>query len=781
MGLSSTGLASRITLGTNLSLSGSTLNASGGGGSSFTRQIITSGTSATVTGGNYIVTIDPASTIAAYTLTMPASPTDLDTDHQIQLGTDLNLKNMKKILTILILIASLQAFSQSYNNNAHVYNIHLFGARKATVVFDGAMTSGSATLTSATAAFVSSDVGKIIVVKRAGTSGRDLITTIASFTNSTTVTLTASASSTVTFARTTFGIDCTTAIQNAINAADANKGGEVYVPTGVYMIGGALQTSVGGINMNSQIYIPFRAWASGNEVHITIKGETKPIAVPQGANFSTTVRYDNAGSVLYSTLTSGATDCAVIGTGFSSAFNESTFSVENLVVMVCNNPTGTGAVVGGISGKNISSVQSKDVAIIIDTTGYSSVFPSNDIAGFATPDNSSETLNNIENTLVIGFRSGFKIGEHVSMNQAQAYICYYAFYYKDGGHASVALRLGAYWCAYDFYIAATLTRANFINMQLSSEWQQTGKWYDDIATIKDSANAGKGTIFYCIIEAGAGLNQSKFSKSGGSNMNAVPFDAALTYGSAAMTSGSVLFAGTTGLAQDNSNFSYNSTNHYLSIGGTSTTAKVNITTSSTADGTLYLQNTSTTGQAALWVENNRGSFASYGGINYGSTSSSAGNLFGLTRADKLFLFADGANNLGLAVGTRVNTPVIFGSNNLERMRIFGGGNVAIGSTTDNSNGLLQVTGNLALETAGNKINIATGTNASIGTATLSGGTITVSTTAVTASSKIFVTHAGSSITNAGTLYIGTITAATSFVITSTNASDNDTVNWWIIN
>jgi hypothetical protein len=51
----------------------------GGGGSTLTRQIITSGSSGTVTGGNYIVTIDPSATLAAYTLTLPASPTDLQT------------------------------------------------------------------------------------------------------------------------------------------------------------------------------------------------------------------------------------------------------------------------------------------------------------------------------------------------------------------------------------------------------------------------------------------------------------------------------------------------------------------------------------------------------------------------------------------------------------------------------------------------------------------------------------------------------------------------------
>lgn len=50
----------------------------GGGGAAFTRQSITSGTSGTVTGGKYIVTFNPSSFIAAYTLTLPASPADMD-------------------------------------------------------------------------------------------------------------------------------------------------------------------------------------------------------------------------------------------------------------------------------------------------------------------------------------------------------------------------------------------------------------------------------------------------------------------------------------------------------------------------------------------------------------------------------------------------------------------------------------------------------------------------------------------------------------------------------
>ena len=90
-------------------------------------------------------------------------------------------------------------------------------------------------------------------------------------------------------------------------------------------------------------------------------------------------------------------------------------------------------------------------------------------------------------------------------------------------------------------------------------------------------------------------------------------------------------------------------------------------------------------------------------------------------------------------------------------------------------------GNLTFGTAGNKINMATGSNASAGTSgAMTAGTITISTTAVTANSLIFLTHASLGGTQ-GILSVGTITAATSFVINSSSATDTGTVNWWIIN
>jgi len=61
------------------------------------------------------------------------------------------------------------------------------------IALDGSMTASDATLTSATAAFVSGDVGRSIIVHGAGANGKAHRTTIASFTSATSVELTAAA------------------------------------------------------------------------------------------------------------------------------------------------------------------------------------------------------------------------------------------------------------------------------------------------------------------------------------------------------------------------------------------------------------------------------------------------------------------------------------------------------------------------------------------------------------------------------------------------------------
>lgn len=93
--------------------------------------------------------------------------------------------------------------------------------------------------------------------------------------------------------------------------------------------------------------------------------------------------------------------------------------------------------------------------------------------------------------------------------------------------------------------------------------------------------------------------------------------------------------------------------------------------------------------------------------------------------------------------------------------------------------LVDVQGNLIVSAAGSGLRIKEGSNARMGTATLNGTTgVTVSNTSVGANTRIWLTGVGA--TNAGILSIGTITAGTSFVILSSNASDTRTCHWLLV-
>ncbi len=89
-------------------------------------------------------------------------------------------------------------------------------------------------------------------------------------------------------------------------------------------------------------------------------------------------------------------------------------------------------------------------------------------------------------------------------------------------------------------------------------------------------------------------------------------------------------------------------------------------------------------------------------------------------------------------------------------------------------------GQLAIQQSGAGLSIKEGSNCKQGTATLSGGTVTVSTTAVTASSRIWLT-----VQSLGTVAVPkavgvtTVTASTSFVITSADATDTSVIAWQI--
>lgn len=128
------------------------------------------------------------------------------------------------------------------------------GAADAKIVNDASINSASATLSSASANFVATDVGKTVLLAGAGNAGGTvpLITTILAVLSPTQVTLAATALHTVSGAQLVYGTDNGTAIQKAINAASAMSSAlahgcsvTVVVPAGAYVCGTGISCVTG--------------------------------------------------------------------------------------------------------------------------------------------------------------------------------------------------------------------------------------------------------------------------------------------------------------------------------------------------------------------------------------------------------------------------------------------------------------------------------------------------------------------------------------------------------
>jgi hypothetical protein len=129
----------------------------------------------------------------------------------------------------------------------------------------------------------------------------------------------------------------------------------------------------------------------------------------------------------------------------------------------------------------------------------------------------------------------------------------------------------------------------------------------------------------------------------------------------------------------------------LEVQGSGLNDTIRLISTNATSGGMYFQNTQSTGQAVLYVENNLGSFAAYGGLLMGGSTNAIGNLFGLSRADRTFLFADGTSSLGLAVGTLTAQPLTLGTNNTARVTVASGGGVTLSSL---GSGLVKSTSGL---------------------------------------------------------------------------------------
>ena len=124
---------------------------------------------------------------------------------------------MRTLLSFLVLVAA------AFGATGDITAVRISGQTQRGVT-DAAMTSGTATLTSATASFVAGDLGKDVYVAGAGTSGGLLKAQISGVTDGSTVTLSANAASTVSAAKAWIG-DYRNGFVAEIDIAGLNTGG----------------------------------------------------------------------------------------------------------------------------------------------------------------------------------------------------------------------------------------------------------------------------------------------------------------------------------------------------------------------------------------------------------------------------------------------------------------------------------------------------------------------------------------------------------------------------
>jgi hypothetical protein len=161
------------------------------------------------------------------------------------------------------------------------------------------------------------------------------------------------------------------------------------------------------------------------------------------------------------------------------------------------------------------------------------------------------------------------------------------------------------------------------------------------------------------------------------------------------------------------------------------------------------------------------------------TNTTGGATNALIRA---FMAAAGDTGIAFRITGDTNSRIVVAAGAASDQINFGPGNgvsdAQIGRFAT-ANLLAVKTADFAIDTVGRGLQIKEGTNAKMGTATLSGGTVVVNTTAVTASSRIFLT-AQTTGAAPGALRVSARTAGTSFTITSTSGTDTSVVAWMLV-
>lgn len=300
--------------------------------------------------------------------------------------------------------------------------------------------------------------------------------------------------------------DATVAIQAVIDALSTAGGGVAFFPIGVYLISGALQDTS---RSNSQLVLP-KISTAGTQIPIVFLGQTPP---PQDFSVSATMPFPTGCAVLKSTLSSGTG--ALLGvwgpSGSAADFSNIQFRCVNMLFQTIANPTIT-----ALDGSHIACVDIDNVVACTGKYGVPDVtYPTTTASyGIRLPKNGNGAFTRIDRTAVVGFYTGYQLGEHTVAGQINAWACAHAFEHIASDHASHIQRAQAAHCTKGFVPSGL----HYLDVaQFDIEHATSGTWnpsYD----VDDPSHYMRGTLAWHVVIAGVGSDDAAFTVNGACNL-----------------------------------------------------------------------------------------------------------------------------------------------------------------------------------------------------------------------------------------------------------------------
>jgi hypothetical protein len=396
--------------------------------------------------------------------------------------------------------------------------IESFGARgDGKDLYDCAITASDATLTSATAAFTAADIGKYIRVDSAGTSGGDLVTTIASINSSTSVELTATASTTVNPAHILYGTDNTTPIQNAINFAASSTIGTktIYFRNGMYLVAGAALHSVSGVDPNAQLYIPLSSIDNTDSAaSIRLLGETPPSLFIdfQDASYPT-----NKGVILRSTRRDSAAN--IIGSPWETIlygdYNYSHLWIENMTLRVrsITGFTHVKPIMTGVDGGRLSMLSMTNCRVDTESPTSLSITPDSLTSGVVTPKVNNADLSYYNNLVVQGCWNGVVVGENANFVNLTTMGNWNGVVINTTHHAAKFSRASINLARHNIRVTG---QSRFVfDLVDFEDWGVGGTggyWFDNLYDLYEDVSTSEGFIRYQRVIGGVGGDNTVFNR-----------------------------------------------------------------------------------------------------------------------------------------------------------------------------------------------------------------------------------------------------------------------------